>query len=241
MGVVLSFVLGFGLFGSTFIIPLYTQSMLGWTAQKSGMLQLPSTIFVAFMMPIVGMLIQKGVPQKYMISVGMGVFFLYSYFSYKILTPWTGSEHFFWILILRGFGMGLLSIPISTMALSTLRGKEIGQGAAFTGMMRQLGGSFGIAVISTLMTYRVSVHASTLSAYITADNPVVQQRLQQAGPNGQQRVYASFMGSIMKQATLLSYMDVFLYVGIMFLVFVPLVLLFVKRGKNKVSLADAAH
>lgn len=239
IGTVLSFVLGFGLFGSTFILPLYTQSMLGWTAQKSGMLQMPSTIFVAFMMPVVGQLIQRGVPQKYMIAVGMSIFFLYCLFSYKIMSPWTGSEHFFWILILRGFGMGLLSIPISTMALSTLRGKEIGQGAAFTGMMRQLGGSFGIALISSFVTHQVSVHANDLSANITADNPLVQQRLQ--GGGNSPAVYASFYGSIMKQATLLSYMDVFLYVGLMFLICVPLVLLFVKRGQTKVSLAEAAH
>jgi len=71
MGVLLSFVQGFGLFGSTFIIPLYTQSILGWDAQQSGMLMVPSTLMVAFMMPIVGQLIQRGVSQKYLIAIGM--------------------------------------------------------------------------------------------------------------------------------------------------------------------------
>src|SRR5579875_955970 len=75
MGVILSFILGFGLFGSTFVIPLYTQSLLGWTAQQSGMLQLPSTLFTALMMPVVAQLIQRGIPQKYLIAVGMTVFF----------------------------------------------------------------------------------------------------------------------------------------------------------------------
>ncbi|RZK37545.1 MAG: DHA2 family efflux MFS transporter permease subunit, partial [Hymenobacter sp.] len=76
MGVMLSFVMGFGTFGSTFIIPLFTQSLLGWTAQQAGVLQLPSTLFVAVMMPVVAIMIQKGIPQKFLIATGMGIFFI---------------------------------------------------------------------------------------------------------------------------------------------------------------------
>jgi len=79
IGVMLSFVMGFGLFGSTFIIPIYTQSLLGWTAEQAGLLMLPSTLFVAVMMPVVAVLIQRGIPQKYLIAIGMAVFFVYSY------------------------------------------------------------------------------------------------------------------------------------------------------------------
>ncbi len=64
IGVILSFIMGFGLFGSTFVIPLYTQSLLGWTAMQAGLLQLPSTLFVAVMMPVVAQLMQRGIPQK---------------------------------------------------------------------------------------------------------------------------------------------------------------------------------
>ena len=104
--------MGFGLFGSTFIIPLYTQTLLGWTGQQSGLLQLPSTLFVAVMMPVVAQLIQRGVPQKYLIAIGMSIFFIYSYLSYGILTPDTSAGDFFWVLIIRGFGLGLLSVPV---------------------------------------------------------------------------------------------------------------------------------
>lgn len=251
IGVMLSFVMGFGLFGSTFVIPLYTQSLLGWTAQQSGMLQLPSTLFVAVMMPVVAQLIQRGVPQKYLIAVGMTVFFIYSYLSYRILTPWTSSGDFFWILIIRGFGLGLLSVPVSTMSLSTLKGREIGQGAAFSGMMRQLGGSFGVALISTFVSRQSQIHRYSLVSNLNANSFSVQQRVNQMAAgmrahgldslSARQSAYAMLDGSVTKQATLLSYMDVFLWVGIMFLVFVPIVLLFVKNAKNKVSLADAAH
>lgn len=251
MGVILSFIMGFGLFGSTFVIPLYTQTLLGWTAEQSGLLQLPSTLFVAFMMPIVAQLIQRGVPQKYMIAVGMTIFFIYSYLSYKVLTPDTSSGNFFWILIVRGFGLSLLSVPISTMSLSTLKGQQIGQGAAFSGMMRQLGGSFGVALISTFVSRETDLHRSTLVSHLDVNNAAVQQRIAQLAAamrskgfdinTAQQKAYALLDASVMKQSALLSYMDVFLWVGVMFLVCVPFVLLFIKRAKTKVRLADAAH
>lgn len=251
IGVMLSFIMGFGLFGSTFIIPIYTQGLLGWTALQAGLLMLPSTLFVAVMMPVVAQLIQRGVPQKYLIAIGMTVFFIYSYLSYRILTPYTAESDFFWILIVRGFGLGLLSVPVSTMSLSTLRGQEIGQGAAFSGMMRQLGGSFGVALISTFVSRQVQVHRNTLVTHMPASSISVQQRVAMLTAGGRQqgldsltatnRAYAMLDGAVMKQATLLSYMDVFLWVGIMFLVFVPVVLLFIKRSKTKISLAEAAH
>ncbi|HQD11181.1 MAG TPA: DHA2 family efflux MFS transporter permease subunit, partial [Flavihumibacter sp.] len=112
MGVILSFIQGFGLFGSTFIIPLYTQTILGWDAQQSGLLMVPSTLMVAFMMPIIGILIQRGVSQKYLIAGGMAVFFIYSLLTYKIMTPQTSADNFFWVLMIRGMGLGLLSVPI---------------------------------------------------------------------------------------------------------------------------------
>ncbi|MBS1745150.1 MAG: DHA2 family efflux MFS transporter permease subunit [Bacteroidetes bacterium] len=251
MGVILSFVQGFGLFGSTFIIPLYTQSILGWDATQSGLLMIPSTLMVAFMMPIVGQLIQRGVSQKYLIAMGMGIFFIYSLMTYKIMTPQTSGEDFFWALMVRGLGLGLLSVPISTMALSTLKGAEIGQGAAFSGMMRQLGGSFGVAMISTFLTRDIIYHRSDLVRNLDIYDPAVQARVNgiAAGMHAKgmapnvalNTAYQLIDGSTSIQATILSYMDVFLYVGAMFLVFVPIVLIFIKKSNGKISMSDAAH
>ena len=131
------FILGFGLYGSTLIIPIYTQSILGWTATDAGLLLIPGSITTAFMMPIIGKLIQRGVPQGYMVGLGFLVFFLFTFMMHNRMTPNTGTEHLFWPLILRGVGLGLLFVPITTLSLSTLKGKHIVEGAAFTGMMRQ--------------------------------------------------------------------------------------------------------
>ncbi len=252
VGTFLSFILGFGLYGSTFIIPLYTQATLGWTAQQSGALMIPAALTTAFMMPIIGTLLQKGVKQQYLIGFGMLLFFIYSFWGYKILTPDTGKDAFFWMLIVRGVGMGMLFIPITTLSLSTLKGQQIGQGAAFTGMMRQLGGSFGVAVITTFLARQNDVHKSALVTHLDRTDPDVINRvhmMQQnfiakgySPDNALQAAYKALEGMVMKQASVLSYMDVFLYLGIMFLVCIPFVL-FVKnkKQKGKVDLSEAMH
>lgn len=244
IGTVLSFVLGFGLYGSTFVIPLYTQATLGWTATQSGMLMVPAALVTAFCMPIVGQLIQRGVKQQYLVAGGMVVFFIYSIWGYYILTPDTSSDAFFWMLIVRGAGLGFLFVPISTLALSTLKGREIGEGAAFTGMMRQLGGSFGVAVITTYIARQNMQHRSDLVSRLDINSPVVQQRVEGLQRNFMAKGmspdvalksgYQVLEYSIYKQATVLSYMDVFLFLGCLFLFCVPFVLM-TRSGKTKID------
>lgn len=250
IGTILSFILGFGLYGSTFIIPLYTQSTLGWTALESGKLMIPATVATAFMMPLIGRMLQKGVPQQFLVAGGFILFFIYSYWGYRIFTPDTGKDNFFWMLIVRGIGMGMLFIPITTLSLSSLKGQQIGQGAAFTGMMRQLGGSFGIAVITTFLSRQNSIHTNTLAAHLDASNPAAQgriQAMQQAfmskGMPADQALsaaYRALSGVVYKQASVLSYMDVMLYLGVMFLLCVPFVLLIRRKKGVKVDLEAAA-
>jgi MFS transporter, DHA2 family, multidrug resistance protein len=241
VGTILSFILGFGLYGSTFIVPLYVQSILGWTATQAGLLFVPAALTTAFMMPFIGQMIQRGVKQQYLVGLGMLLFFFFCMWGYKILTADTGRENFFWMLILRGVAMATLFIPITTLSLSTLKGREIGEGAAFTGMMRQLGGSFGVAVIITFMSRRNMMHRNDLVSNLSVNDPVVQNKLfalQQGviakgvDPFTAKQTAAKLMDlSVTKQATVLSYMDVFLYLGVLFLVCIPFILL--ARGKKK--------
>jgi MFS transporter, DHA2 family, multidrug resistance protein len=251
VGTILSFIMGFGLYGSTFIIPLYTQTILGWTAQQAGMLMVPAALTTAFMMPIIGTLLQKGVPQQYLAGAGFILFAIFTFWGYVILTPDTSSDDFFWMLIVRGVGMGMLFIPITTLSLSTLKGQEIGQGAAFTGMMRQLGGSFGIALITTFLSRQNVVHGASLGNKLDYTNPAVQQTIQRiqqglisrgmSSANALKAAYASLEGRVAKQAAVLSYMDVFLYLGIAFLVCVPFIMMVKGNKKKKVDLSEAMH
>jgi MFS transporter, DHA2 family, multidrug resistance protein len=251
IGTILSFILGFGLYGSTFIIPLYTQATLGWTAQQSGALMIPASITTAFMMPVIGQLLQRGMKPQYLVSLGMLIFFIYSFWGYKILTPDTGKDAFFWMLIVRGLGMGMLFIPITTLALSSLKGQQIGQGASFTGMMRQLGGSFGVASITTFLARQNMVHRNDLLSNLDVNNPAVQQRVAGMQHSFMAKglpenyalgdAYKSLEYMIMKQASVLSYMDVFLYIGVMFLICIPFVLLVRTKKAGKVDLSEAMH
>jgi DHA2 family multidrug resistance protein len=252
IGTIMSFILGFGLYGSTFLIPLYTQSILGWTAQQSGELMIPAALTTAFMMPIIGQMLQRGVKQQYLVALGMLIFFVYSFWAYKILTPDTGKENFFWMLIFRGLGMGMLFIPITTLSLSTLKGRQIGQGAAFTGMMRQLGGSFGIALITTYLSRQIQVHKANLVTYLNPSDPNVMARVNglkqkfiasgHSPDQALQMAYKAIEGAIMKQSSVLSYMDSFLALGVMFLICIPFVL-FVRQRKQagKIDLSEAMH
>ncbi|GAA4784568.1 MDR family MFS transporter [Olivibacter ginsenosidimutans] len=249
VGTILSFIMGFGLYGSTFIIPLYTQNNLGWTAYQAGLLMVPSSLTTAFMMPIIGQILQRGVKQKYLAALGMFLFFAFCFWGYRIITPDTGADAFFWMLMLRGLAMSMLFIPVTTLSLSTLRGQEIGQGAAFTGMMRQLGGSFGIALITTFMTRQNALHRSDMIRHIDPNNPLFQQKYQGLvanfmhhgmAPNTAKAAALQAMdGSVMGQVSVLSYMDVFLYIGVMFLICVPFILM-LKNASGKVDMA-AAH
>ncbi len=238
IGTIMMFILGFGLYGSTFIIPLYTQSILGWTATQAGLLFVPASLTTAFMMPIIGQILQRGVKQQYLVSLGLLSFFFFCFWGYHVLTPDTPSSTFFWPLILRGVALGMLFIPITTLSLSTLKGRQIGEGAAFTGMTRQLGGSFGVAIISTFMARKLMEHRNDLVTKLDVNNPYLQNRIsamqhsltvQGQPPEG---VFKALDFSVMKQAATLSYMDAFLYIGLLFLICIPFVLM-VRGNRNK--------
>jgi len=250
IGTFMCFILGFGLYGSTLIIPIYTQQILGWTATESGLLLVPGSLMTAFLMPVVGNMIQKGVKQPYLVAAGFAVFFCFTYWMYIVMTPNTSDDALFWPTIMRGIGLSLLFVPITTMALSTLKGKSIGEGAAFTGMMRQLGGSFGIAIITTFITRFTQMHRVNLVAHLDPTRPEVQQRLEGMKANfmahgasadvASQKALQAMDFSVIKQATVLSYMDIFIYLGILFLCCIPIIL-FIRQGKSKVDMSEAMH
>jgi MFS transporter, DHA2 family, multidrug resistance protein len=181
----------------------------------------------------------------------MMLFFGYSFWAYKTITPDTGAENFFWMLIFRGLGMGLLFIPITTLSLSTLKGKQIGQGAAFTGMMRQLGGSFGVAIITVFLDRKNQIHRNDLVTALRMDDPMVRERVSilqngfiahgSSPDQALQQAYKALDYNVMKQANVLSYMDAFLYLGILFILCVPFVLMVKQKRGAVIKPAEPAH
>jgi DHA2 family multidrug resistance protein len=169
---------------------------------------------------------------------------------YKIMTPDTGEEHFWWPLIMRGIGLGLLFVPITSLSLSNLKGKEIGDGAAFTGMLRQLGGSFGIAIVTTFISRFGQEHRAQLVTHLDKTSFEVQNQIamMQKGFMSKGYTFNEALNKahqvldlkVMKQANVLAFMDIFLYLGVLFLICIPLVMI-LKTGKSTINPADAMH
>ena len=235
IGTFLSFILGFGLFSSVFIYPIFVQRFLGFTALQTGLSLLPGALLSGFMMPIVGTMLSKGAKPKYMLPFAFGVFALFTFIMSAIITPQTGEDSFFWPLIIRGIGLGFLFVPLTTMSLGGLSGKDIGSAAGLTAMIRQLGGSFGVAICSTFITHMTFVHRADLITKISLYDPNSAQRLTQltqgmlskAGDlvKATNMAYATLEYTVTQQATVLSYIDTFQYLGVFFLLVIPLIFL----------------
>lgn len=249
-GMMFTFILGFGLYASLFIFPIFVQGLLGWTAQQTGMLLMPSGLISIFVMPTVGTLIRKGVPPQYLATIGFLMFFTFT-FILSGSTMGSGWYDFMWPQLLRGIGMGFMFVPITNFALGGLAPKDIHQGTGLNNMMRQLGGSFGIAAVATFINNRAAYHRSTLLQNISIYDTETQARLSSYTgaflQQGKDPATAQLMatkaldGALIKQSMLLSYMDNFWIVGIFFLCCIPLLLL-QPRTKPKVQLSAAdAH
>ena len=241
VGTLFTFILGFGLYSSVFVFPVFAQNLLGFTAMQTGLILLPGGIATAIMMPIVGKLMQRRVPAQLMNALGFVSFFFFTHLLAQS-TLESGRPDFFWPLIFRGVGLGLLFVPLTTLALSNLRGKDIAQGAGLTNMMRQLGGSFGVALIATYVQKRSWVHRQALLEHVSIYDPALRERmnaivqgLMAKGSTlveAQKQAYGAIEGLVARQTFLLTYMDAFRIVGIFFLFCIPLLLLFKRRRKG---------
>lgn len=251
-GALLSFVLGFGLFASVFIIPIFTQRILGFTAQQTGEMLLPGAVMSGFMMPFIGRALQAGIKQTRMIPVGFALFFVFTLWTAGKISPTAGEADFFWPLMLRGFAMGLIFLPITTMSLAGLQGKDAAQAAGLTSMLRQLGGSFGVAIVGTFIERTTAVQRGELVGNLSLYNAETVQRLQaftagfvQKGYSlvqAQQQAYQALEFALTKQTALRTYIITFQYLGAFFLACIPLIFFIrLKRAKPNEKVDLAAH
>ncbi|MBS1748804.1 MAG: DHA2 family efflux MFS transporter permease subunit [Bacteroidetes bacterium] len=234
IGIFTSFVLGFALYGSMFIFPVFCQTLLGFSAQQTGEILFPGGLATICMMPFVGIMLKRGIPAQFMTTVGFCLFFIFSLMlSNSNLGSGTGD--FFWPLIIRGIGMSVLFVPLTTLAIQDLHGKDIGQGTGLNNMMRQLGGSFGIAIITTLIHVNMGTNRNLLLENVNNYNPAFIERkeayihgFQGKGFNAfdaQQMANHAMEGVITKQSMLVTYDNLYMLVGVFVLCCIPLVYL----------------
>ncbi len=248
VGMFTSFVLGFGLYGSVFVFPVFCQNLLGFTAQQTGELLFPGGLCTIIMMPFIGKMLNGGIPAQFMATVGMFLFFVFtSMLSHSTLA--TGERDVLIPLLIRGVGMALLFVPLTTLAIADLKGPELGQGTGLNNMMRQLGGSFGIAVLTTIIHIRVNIHRSNLITNVNPYNNAFTERLNmlqhafmakgKSALDALQMAYAAIDGAVSRQALLLTYDDAYWISGLVMLFSIPLLYLQPFRKSAAKMPADA--
>jgi MFS transporter, DHA2 family, multidrug resistance protein len=243
-----SLVLGMGLYGILFAIPVFVQDNLKFTAMQSGLLLMPGALASAITMVVVGKRLVGKIDARMLIAFGALTLTGTAILLSKI-NPDTGTGTLFWPLVFRGIGTVFMFLPLSLAALGTLPANQVAAGAGFYNLTRQLGSSIGIAAITTVLAQRQAVHRAALVDKISAFQPALHQRLEllQAGfvarsgdfVAAQKQAWTTLDRIVSGQATLLSFADVFFYVAVGFVLTLPLILL-LSKGKNR-QLAAASH
>jgi len=162
MGNLVMLIFSMGMFGSTFLLPLYLQNSMGYTALQAGAVFLPVGIIQGMSSPIAGKFADKYNPKVPMIIgvIALGFsFILNSRLSFL-------SEHNFIMLslYLRGFGMGIIFTPLSALSLLTMPREKMAQASGISNTIRQIGGSLGVAMFTTMLTTRISYHSQMYGA-----------------------------------------------------------------------------
>ncbi len=162
------FIFGLGMFGSTFLLPLYLQQSLGYTALQAGALFLPVGIAQALTSPISGLLSDRLDPRLPAIVgiIGLGV----TLYANSTLSVYSERNAILIPLIIRGLAMGLMFTPLTTMALSGIPRHKIAQASGLFNVIRQLGGSFGVAIMGALLTRRTLYHAAMYGQMVDAQS-----------------------------------------------------------------------
>jgi len=235
---IMTFVLGFGLFSAVFVFPLYAQRIIGYSAFQTGTMLLPGTLMAAMISPFLGKMLQSGVRPQYLIITGFALSAIFGYMMSGSNLE-TGSASFFLPLIFRGLGAALLIVPLTALAVSELKPADIPQGAALNNMMRQMGGSFGIALINTFIAQRAAVNRTALITHVTSTDAATHDRIQLGIKNfmahgatylqAVQQAIGALEGAIVRQTFLLSYMNAFLLLAAMNAACIPLVVITIKK------------
>jgi DHA2 family multidrug resistance protein len=238
-GIGLVVTLGFVLYGSLVLLPLFMQTLLGWTATTAGMWTSPRGIATALCMPLVGYLLGKGWDGRWMLAFGFGVTGL-AFFGYSHMTLQSGTWDIFWYQVNQGFAMAFLFVPLTTLTMSPIPKEETGYATSLYSVMRNIGSSMGISFVITSVARRSQFHQNVLSSHLSAGSLTtrqvlghISQMMQHEGLDSVtagHKAHALLYQMLQQQAALLSYVEVFHIMGILFLVIIPLILLMRRRG-----------
>jgi len=239
VGVFLMTVLGFVLFGSMVLLPIMLQTLLGYPPLQAGIAMAPRGLGSFIMMPLTGLMTGRFDPRK-LLAVGLvlggGTLVWLGQLNLQ-----AGYWDIFWPQLIQGAGMSLLFVPLTTVAMDPIPREKMGYATSLFNLMRNIGGSVGIAVTGTMLARRQQSMTSVLGSNVTDFNASARLMFEQmraafmaAGADtvtASQRAYAAIFGMVQRQASIVSFVRLFQLLGIVFLAMLPLIVL-MKRPRG---------
>jgi len=229
-GVFLMTVLGFVLYGSLLLVPIFLQTLLGYPALNAGIAMAPRGLGSFLMMPVVGTVLGKFDPRK-VLAVGL-VGASWTLYALSRLNLQAGYWDIFWPQFIQGASLALLFVPLTTATMDPIPKEEMGNATSMFNLMRNLGGSFGIASATTYLFRREQFHTNLLTARVTAFNPQMQIMTRGIQANmvahgadpvtAAHQSYGVIWGMVLRQAAMVSFVDTFLAMAVVFLLVLPL-------------------
>src|SRR4030081_2920470 len=206
----LMFMLGFALLGSTLLLPLFMQTLLGYTAERSGMALSPGGFTIMVIMPIVGFLLSRYSP-RYLMMFGMTVLSL----SLFHMTTFDLNVDFHTVMMARVYqaaGLAFLFVPINTAAYAFLPRDKNNAASGLMNLARNIGGSVGISIVTTMLDRRQQYHLNRMSSHLSAGSPQVQSMIQGttraleargfSATDAMHKAYALLQANLFRQATM---------------------------------------
>ena len=249
-GTLISGVMFAMLMSSMFLLPVFMQELLGFNATQSGLALMPRTLVMMLAVPIVGRVYNRVSPK---VTVAIGVlFFVFGAWQQSHFTADTTSSGIIAAIVLQGVGFSCLFVPLTTVSLATVPRAKLADATGLSSLVRQIGGSIGLAVFATLIGNYATHARAGIAAHVVETRPEVAQRLMATQgalmARGLDAVTAgkaaigSLYGRVVKQSMFMSFDKLFLLSGILFLVILPL-LLFLKipTEQEKDRAAEAVH
>jgi len=246
VGVFLMTVLGFALYGSLVLLPIMLQTLFGYSSLAAGEAMAPRGIGSLFMMPLVGILTAIIDPRK-LLTAGLVVGGFTMLWMANINLE-AGYWDFAWPQVLQGLGLSLLFVPLTTVSMATIAPERMGYATSLFNLMRNIGGSIGIAVTGTMLARQRQAFGSLLGEHVTIFDPTTSQVLAQlkaaflarsgdavAATN---QAYVALYGMVQRQAAMVSFVTIFRALGLLFFVMVPLVLI-MRKPKGRPAMVAA--
>jgi len=248
-GVLLMTVLGFVLYGSTVLLPLWLQTLMGYPALQAGMAMLPRGLGSFLFMPIVGILMGK-IEARKLLAAGL-IIASFSLYQLSKLNLNAGYWDIFWPQLLQGTSMGLLFVPLTTITNGPIPKEQMGNATSLFNLMRNIGASIGIASVTTISSRHMQMHTNALTQNITPYSSVAQSTLEamkQAfmargmdAATATQQANAAAFGMVQQQAAMMSYIDTFFLLAVMFVACLPLILIMRRPSKGGSPAEAMAH